>query len=182
MFTLLPLCLALASGQLSAQQSAAISNELDKANADVEKKYDNRKPHELSSEERRERAQALSAAEKQVLDKAGVSMSAWSKDQQNGGREHRAERAQAKQALVEKERAAAEAAAQKPEEKPIVIQQGISDSSPVTLEDKPNESGEVVVEEGLPGDAVRDQAEASAVDGPGQSSPAPARKGGGKKR
>ena len=91
-------------------------------------------------------------------------------------------RAQAKQALVEKERAAAEAAAQKPEEKPIVIQQGISDSSPVTLEDKPNESGEVVVEEGLPGDAVRDQAEASAVDGPGQSSPAPARKGGGKKR
>lgn len=81
----------------SPEDLAKIQYEQEKAAADVEKKYGDKKPSELSPEERRAMIKERAAAEREVLDKHGVDPKEYA-------------RAQAKQSVDDRarQRAAAE--------------------------------------------------------------------------
>jgi hypothetical protein len=57
---------------LSPEKLGQIEHEQNKAAAEIDKKYGNKKPSELSSEERRQMIKDKAAAEQSVLDKHGV--------------------------------------------------------------------------------------------------------------
>ncbi len=183
------LCLALVADEpLSAQQTAAIEHENDKAQAEISKKYGDRKPNELSADERREMTREQAAAEKKVLEKNGVSAKQWAKETQNVGRDEYSQRQAIKKDLAEKEKAAADAAKKAAAaEKEIQVQRGISEENPVTLDEKANEDGTVTIEKSIPTDAANDLREAEGNDAPQTGgddapSPKPSKSKGGKKR
>ncbi len=161
------LSLSLVAGQLSVEQTANISRENDKAQAEVSKKYGNRKLTEMSPDERRSMMRDQAAAERKVLDQNGVSAAEWAKASEKVGRGDLAKRQELKQALIEKEKAEAEAKAKAAAgEKDIEVQRGISEENPVTLDEKKNEDGTVTVEKSIPTDAANDMREAEGGDGP----------------
>jgi hypothetical protein len=63
---------AFAGDELSPEKLGQLEHEQNKAAAEVDKKYGNKKPSELSSDERREMIREKAAAEQAVLDKNGV--------------------------------------------------------------------------------------------------------------
>ncbi|MFT3840007.1 MAG: hypothetical protein QM723_23670 [Myxococcaceae bacterium] len=63
---------AFAGDELSPEKLGQIEHEQNKAAAEVEKKYGNKKPSELSSDERKQMIKDRAAAEQAVLDKHGV--------------------------------------------------------------------------------------------------------------
>lgn len=146
--------LLLAADPLPVEKSAAIERDQQKAQAEVAKKYGNKKPSELSSDERREMTRDLAEADQKVLDKHGVDPKAWARESIRKGRDEYAQQKDAVKKLDEKEKAEAEkkAAEAKKEPKEITIQKGFNDENPVVLEEK--EGGEVVVEKGLPPEAA----------------------------
>jgi len=142
-------------------EAAAIALDTREAQDEVAKKYGNKKPSELSNDERSQMIKDQAAAEKKVLDKHGVSPSTWARQQMAQSPKEAAAQKERVKALEDKRKADAEAAEKEKEkpEKPIEVQRGISDSNPVTLEENP--SAGPVVEEGLPAEAASDQAEAA---------------------
>jgi hypothetical protein len=102
----------LAGEELTTQKAAAVSVQLSKAKAEVEKKYGDKKAIDLTAEERRERTKDLSDAEKSVLGKNEVEPKEWSRYNTRLGRDATAEKEALEKAIVEKETADA-AAAQK---------------------------------------------------------------------
>lgn len=185
------LCLALVADEpLTPQKTAAIERETEKAQAEVNKKYGNRKSTELSPDERREMTREQAAAEKNVLEKNGVSAKQWVKETQNVSRGEYAQRQQLKKDLAEKEKAADDAAKKAAAgDKEIQVQRGISEENPVTLDEKANEDGTVTVEKSIPTDAANDLREAEGTDAPQTGAAAdeepaakPSKSKGGKKR
>lgn len=177
--------LALAADDLTPQKAAKVQKDLDQANADVAKKYGNKKSSELSQDERREMIRDQRAAEIAVLDKNGVDPKEYARYEAKMNMADRAATKDARVALDKKEaddKKAAEAAKQGGQE--IQIQRGFNENNPVTLEEKPagGSGGAPVVEKGLPPDAQSDQAEASGGSKGGYDDPPPAKKGGGKKK
>jgi hypothetical protein len=177
------LALLLAVAGLTPPEIAAIERDQARAQAEVEKRYGDRKPGELSPEERRAKAQEEAQAQRRVLEQHGVEPHEWALAQARQTRQQRAEVKEAAQALAEKEQAEAERAA-KPggDPGPVQVQRGISDANPVVLETA--EGAPVVVEHGLPAEATSDQelaAEQDRLEGVAPSSeagkPAPAGKG-----
>lgn len=149
------------SDPIAPDEAAAIALDTKEAQDEVAKKYGNKKPSELSNDERTQMIKDQAAAEKKVLDKHGVSASAWARQQMAQSPKEAAAQKERVKALEDKRKADAEAAAKerdKPEQ-PVQVQRGISDSNPVTLEENP--TSEPVVEEGLPAEAESDQAEAA---------------------
>jgi hypothetical protein len=139
--------------ELTPEKIAAIRRDEQAAQARVNAAYGNRKPSELSNEERRQLIQDQQQAGLAVLEKHGVSDKAYSRQVARLGQEEREAVSRAEKNLELTEQAAraearrkAEQAQQSPEE--IPIQQGISDSNPVELES--TEDAATVVEEGLP--------------------------------
>ncbi len=165
MTPLLALALVLSADPLSAKEHATVANDIDKAQAEVSKKYGDRKLNELSTDERRALSRERADAERAVLDKAGISAKDWAKEQARGGREVNSERKEAKREVQAKEKAEAEAKAKAAagEERPIEVQRGMSDANPVTIDERPGAEGTIPVETSLPADAVQDQAEAAAA-------------------
>lgn len=177
-------CLSLAPDEFDAERAAAIEREQAKQTAAVGAKYGNKKSTELNSQERSQMIRDQQAAEKQVLDTYGVTAKEWARAQMNRTREQAALVKQANQALDAKEKAAAEKASAEKASGPkeIVIQKGISEESPVVLEE--TEGATPVVEKGLPTDYEKDQAAATESDSLQKAADAPAPKagaGGGKK-
>lgn len=165
MVTLLSLCLLLgADDALTPEQAASITHANEKAQAEVSKKYGDKKAAELSNDERLQMARDRAAAEKAVLDKAGVSATDYFKAARNGDRQAKAERQAAQQKLEEKDKAE-EAARNKKEEPGIKVQNGFSDENPVTLEDNPTPEGEVRIEKSIAPEDARDQMEAEGNEG-----------------
>lgn len=184
MVTLLSLCLLLgADDGLTPEQAATITHDNEKAQAEVSKKYGDKKASELSNDERLQLARDRAAAEKAVLDKAGVSATDYWKASRNGDRQAKAERDAAKDKLAAKDKADEEARNKK-EDKGIQVQNGFSDENPVTLEDRPTPEGDVRVEKSISPEDARDQREAEgnegAVTGGGTSDEKPAAKPKGK--
>ena len=172
--TLILCCLATAvwaDDELTPEKSAKIEREKTKALDAVDKKYGNKKPSELSNDERREVIRDHATAEREVLEKNGTSAAAYTRYTGHMNREDRAATKAADAKLEEKEkRAAAEkekAAAAGPKE--IPIQRGFNDSNPVVLEEKPGAAP--VVEKGLPQDYKDDQTAAGMTDSSSQAAP-----------
>lgn len=163
-----------AADPLSPKELAVVDREMGKEMGEIEKKYGNKKPNELTLEERRGYTHDRSAAERKVLDRLGVDAKAYTNRVGKLSRSERDEVKAASDALEAKEKAdkkkaeaAKEAAATQQE---VTVQRGFNENAPVTVEDgaKP---GEVVVEKGIPADAQADQDEAS---GAGAAATAPA--------
>lgn len=168
--TLLTLCLALAADEpIAPEKSAVIEREQQKAQAEVNAKYGNKKPTELSREEQAQRAKDLADADKGVLDKNGVDPKQWARESLKKDRDAYAQGKQRVKELEEKEKAAEakkKADAEAPKE--IEVQRGVSEENPVTLDEKPNADGTVAVEKGLPPEAAQ---ELQGLQGDGASTP-----------
>ncbi len=141
------------SGELTPEQIAAIRRDEKAAQDKVNDAYGNRKPSEMSTEERRQVIQDQQKAGMDVMAKHGVSDKEYSRQVARMGRDERAAVDQAEKKLEAEERAAKAAEqkkaeqAQKPSED-VPIQQGISDENPVELESSQDAAS--VVEQGLP--------------------------------
>lgn len=171
----LTLSLTLAPDEFDAERAATIEREQARETAAVSAKYGNKKSTELSRDERAQMIREQAAAEQKVLDKHGVSPKDWARAQMNRSREQAEQVRQANKALEAKEKAAERAAAEKaggPKE--IVIQRGISEENPVTLEE--NENATPIVEQGLPKDYENDQNAATESDAVEKAAEAPAAK------
>jgi hypothetical protein len=141
------------------------------AQAKVNANYGNRKPSEMSNEERRQAAQDQQAAGLGVMEKHGVSDKDYARQTARMGPEERAAVALAEKKLEEKDKAAKAAEQKKAQEKQdpdeIPIQQGINDENPVELES----SGDApsVVEQGLPpGESGAEEPAAASAEAPGK--------------
>jgi hypothetical protein len=192
LFTL-ALCTSLtasaADDELNPEKVAKIQSEQDKANKEIAKKYGNRKPSEMNRDERREMIRDTAEAEKAVLEKNKVDAREYTRYNTKMSRDDRAATKVASDKIAADEKAAAEKAEaeKKAGPKEIQIQRGFSDNNPVVLEEKQPGAGEVVVEKGLPQDAMEDQQSATELgggQGPAQGPPdqAPPAKGKGGRR
>lgn len=156
--------LAMAEEELTPQKLAEIRRDEQAAQAKVNAAYGNRKPSEMSTEERRQAAKDQQEAGLAVLEKHGVSDKEYSRHVARMDREEREAVAQAEKKLDDEAKAAQAAKAAKEAEKKrieeeglpadeIPVQQGFSDDNPVVLESTGED--QVEVEEGLPaGDAT----------------------------
>ena len=174
--SLVTLCLALVADEpIAPEKAAVIERDQRKAQAEVSARYGNKKPTELSRDERRELDKDLANADKAVLEKAGVDPKQWARESLKKDRAGYAQNKELVKGLEEKDKAAAEAKKKEgagPGE--IPIQKGISEENPVTLDEKQSADGVVPVEKGLPPDATREQVEAQSVlDGPRDTQEAP---------
>jgi hypothetical protein len=162
--SLITLTLILAADDaIPPEKAAAIELQQQKAQAQVLEKYGNRKLSEMSQEERRQLAFDQAEAEKTVLDKNGVDSKAWARESIKKDRAELAKGKELVKQLAEKEKAEEEQKkAEAAKAKEITVQRGINDATPVTLDEKPNETGKVAVEEGLPPEVLQEQSE---VDG-----------------
>jgi hypothetical protein len=175
---LISLCLALAVDEpLAPEKAAKIEREEQKAQAEVSAKYGNRKPTELSREERRALDKDLADASKAVLEKNGVDPKEWARDSLKKSRDDYARTKDLVKDLEEKEKAeAAKKKAEADAPKEVEVQRGVSEENPVTLDEKPNEAGVVPVEKGLPPEAQAEQNSLSGQEGasaPAEEAPAP---------
>jgi hypothetical protein len=167
--SLISLCLALVADEpMAPEKAAAIEHAQVKAQAEVDAKYGNKKATELSPDERKQRAKDLAAADKAVLDKNGVDPKQWARESLRKDRDQYAQGKQLRKDLEEKEKAAdAKAKAEANAPKEIVVQRGVSEENPVTLDEKANADGQIPVEKGLPPEALQEQAELSSMEGGG---------------
>ncbi|MCA2977631.1 MAG: hypothetical protein INH41_24930 [Myxococcaceae bacterium] len=153
----------LSLGQLDVERQATIAREQARETAAVTAKYGNKKSTELSTEARAQLIRDLNAAEAKVLDKYGVSQRDWARAQMNRTREQAEAVKQAAQRQEAAEKAAAEQAERaQPAGAEVPLQRGFNDESPVILEEKA--SAQPIVEQGLPADYQRDQADAAEQD------------------
>jgi hypothetical protein len=157
--------------ELTPEKLAAIRRDEQKAQAKVNEAYGNRKPSEMSNEERRQAIQDQQKAGLEVLEKHNVSDKAYSRQVARMGRDEREAVKQAEQQLEAQEKAAKEAELKKTEQAElppdeVPIQKGISDENPVELESSKDAAS--VVEQGLPpGEAGAEEgAEGGAPGGP----------------
>jgi hypothetical protein len=163
---LVTLCLALVADEpLTPEKSASIAREQAKAQAEVSAKYGNKKSSELSQDERRQMIKDQAAADRQVLEKNGVSAKEWARESMRKDREQFAQQKQLEKDQAEKEKAAEAAKkAGKDAPKEVHVRKGFSDENPVTLEEKPGEEGKVAIEQGLPPGEGQDQDAAAEQD------------------
>ncbi|WP_241759234.1 hypothetical protein [Pyxidicoccus parkwayensis] len=139
------------STDLTPEKVAEIRRDDAQAQAKVNEEFGNRKPSELSNEERTQAIDKQQAASAAVLEKHGVSAKEYARYEARMGPEGNA-RAKAEQQRLE---AQAQAAKQPPaptEEKAaedVPVQLGFSEQDPVELE--ATEDAEPIVELGVPG-------------------------------
>lgn len=171
------LLLALAPEEFNADRIATIEREQAKEAAAVSEKYGNKKSTELSREERAAMVRDLAAADRKVLDKHGMSQRDWARVQINKSKDQSAQVRQATRAQEDQERARAaaeKAEAERAGQKEIQVQRGISDETPVTLEER--EGAAPIVEQGLPAEYEKDQSAAAESDAVESAADAPAPK------
>lgn len=97
---------AFAGDDLTPDQRAKLLNEQKKAGAAVEKKYGNKKPSELSSDERKSLAKEKADAEREVLEKAGVDPKEFARSTMRMGRDEKADTDAAQKKLEQQDKAA----------------------------------------------------------------------------
>lgn len=115
---------AFAGEELSPEKLGQIEHEQNKAAAEVEKKYGNKKPSELSQDERRQMIKDKAAAEQAVLDKNGVDKKDYVHAQTRMNRDDR-EQAQRVTKNLEKKELEDEAKKKQGGQKQIVVEHGL---------------------------------------------------------
>lgn len=187
---LLTLVIALGAEPIPPDKAAQVERDQQKAQKAVDAKYGNKKLTELSQDERRQLTKDRAEAEAQVLDKHGLDAKQWARESLKKDRAQYAEGKERVKALLEKEKAEAEAAekAKQAGTGEVQVQKGFSDENPVVLEEQ--QGDKPLVEEGLPSDVAADEAAAAEQDRleggadsePSKPAPAPAAKGKGRGR
>jgi hypothetical protein len=138
----------------------AVDHEQKQAQEKLDAKYGNRKPGDMSNEERREYMKEQDSSRQEVLSKHGVDDKEYSRYQAHMNKDDLAGAKAADARMTAKEKAAAEkAAADKAAaaNKEIPIQKGFSESNPVDPEGK--EGAEPTIERGTPGSGAPQDAE-----------------------
>jgi hypothetical protein len=150
--------------RLSTEQVADLKHKQKKAEAEVEKKYGNKKPQDMTPEEFRKVEGEKMKAREDVLKKEGVSSKDYELSFMRQSKSDRADTEARVKDLEKKDAAAAKAKADaEAAEKAkagggnVQIQRGFSEDRPIELE---NHSGEPTVERGIPEDVQRDIDEA----------------------
>jgi hypothetical protein len=160
----LALALALLADELTPQKAAQVQHDREKALAAIAQKYGNKPSSELSQDERREMIRDQRAAEDAVLAKNGVDAKAMARYEATLSLSERAAEKNEKQRLEKKDADDKQAAEERERKsKEVPIQRGFSEDNPVTVEQN-GESGPPAVENGLPQEALDDQAAASNAD------------------
>lgn len=168
---------AFADDGLNPEKAAQIDRDTDKALKAVDKKFGNKKPSELTSDERRQVISERAAAEREVFEKHNVDAKAYTKYTSRQSKDERAATKQAGEQLEAKEKAAEadkvteKEAAAAPKE--ITIQRGGAGRDPIIMEEKPGAAP--IVEKGLPQEAQDDQTAAGRTDSSTEAAPAPAK-------
>jgi len=144
-----------------------IEFEQQQAQREVDEKYGNKRPADLTPDETRAKIRDQAEADTRVLAKFGTTPKEWARESLHRSRTQLAQKKADVQLL--EAHAKAEAAAPKATEAPreVQVQRGFSDETPVTLEEH-HTDGKVLVEEGLPPDALDEQAMAKELDGAGK--------------
>lgn len=109
--TLLASVAAFAGDDLTPDQRAKILNDQKKAGATVDKKYGNRKPSEMTPDERRSYAKEKADAEREAVEKAGQDPKEFARSTMKMGRDEKADTDQALKNLEAKDKAAGDAPA-----------------------------------------------------------------------
>ncbi len=130
-----------AGDELAPDQMAKIEHDQKKAAEAVDKKHGNKKPSELSQDERREIIREKAEADQAVLDKAGVDKKDFARAGARMGRDQRAQADAAGKALEKKDAEAANA--KQGGQKEIVVEHGLPPDEGV------NEAAEADKEMGL---------------------------------
>lgn len=161
---LLTLVIALGAEPIPPDKAAQIERDQQKAQKAVDAKYGNKKLSELSADERRQLTKDRAEADAKVLDEHGVNAKQWARESLKKDRAQYADGKERVKALVEKEKADAEAAekAKQAGTGEVQVQKGFSDENPVTLEEQ--QGGEPIVEKGLPSEVAADEAAAAEQD------------------
>lgn len=157
-------------------EQALIEFELTQAQRAVDEKYGQKKPSELTPEETLAKIRDQAHAEAQVLKAHQLTAKEWVKASLSKSRAEYAAQKNAVTALEEKAKAQAEAAKSSPliEAPPAIpVQRGISDATPVILEEIHHEGELPEVEKSLPPEVFADQAEALAIDRALKQEPGP---------
>ncbi len=115
---------AFAGDELSPEQLGQIEHEQNKAAAEIDKKYGNKKPSELSQDERRQMIREKAAAEQSVLDKHGVDKKDYVHAQTRMNRDDR-EQAQRTTRNLDKKDLEDEARKKQGGQKEIVVEHGL---------------------------------------------------------
>lgn len=139
--------------ELTPEKVARIRHEEKQAMAKVDAEFGNRKPSEMSSEERAQAIDKQQAAAASVLEKHGVSAKDYARYEARMGPEANAQAKAVEQRLEEQAQAAAKPA-KPPGEKAaedVPVQEGFSNEDPVELDAA--EGAEPVVDVGIPGAA-----------------------------
>lgn len=178
---------AFAGDDLDPEKAAKIERDTEKALEKVDQKWGNKKPSQLTSDERKQVIADRAAAEREVFEKHNVDAKTYTKYTSRQTKEERAATKEAGQRILQQEKADA---AKKDEEKKqpggpkeIIIQRGGAGKDPIIMEEK--DGAAPIVEKGLPQEAQDEQADATAMTdsstetNPNAPAPAPA-KGGGK--
>ncbi len=136
-----------AGDDLTPQNIAKIQAEQAKANAEIEKKYGNRKPSDLSNDERKSMQKEKAAAEREVLDKHGTDSKSFARAGSKMSREDQAAADAAAKDLAKKDAAEPAAEVKKGGKKEIVIEKnGKAAPGP---DDGANEAAEMDRAQGL---------------------------------
>lgn len=150
---------------LDPSQHAQIEFEQEQAQREVDAKYGNKKPSELTPDETRAKIRDQAQADTKVLEKFGTTPKEWARESLQRNRTQLAEQKQGVKALEANAKAAAdEAKKPKAPQGEVQVQRGFSDESPVMLEEKPV-TGPVGVEKSLPPDVLDEMAMARELDG-----------------
>jgi hypothetical protein len=154
--------------ELTPQKMAEIHHDNQAARAKVDKSYGNRKPSEMTNEERAQATKDQQEASRSVLEKHGVSDKDYSRREATLSPDERSAMKQAEKKIEADEKAAKEAKEEEARKKAtddeakdpsdIPVQRGFNDENPVVLE---GDESVVDVEQGLPAD----EAGAEGADG-----------------
>ncbi|ATB48957.1 hypothetical protein [Corallococcus macrosporus] len=137
--------LAADSTELTPEKVAEIRRDEAQALSEVDEEYGNRKPSEMSTEERREAIDKQKAASASVLEKHGVSAKDYARYE---ARMSPADNARAKAEAQRLEEAAKAAKQPAPAQEEVQIQQGFNNENPVEVE--ATEGAAPAIEIGVP--------------------------------
>ena len=150
--------------EIPADKAAKIERSQEKAQAEISKKYGDRKPSAMTSDERRAQTQERSEADQKVLDKAGIDRKDWAISSMKRSRETTGKVKEAKVEQAKKEQAdAAKAKAPVEPQGEVTVQKGFSEDSPTVLEEKPG--APPIVESSMPKEVRDDQKAAQEASG-----------------
>lgn len=158
-------------------RAAEIEFEQREAQREVDEKYGNKKPSELTPDETKAKIKDRADADTKVLEKFGTTPREWARESM---KQNRTELAKTQAGVRALDAQAQDAKKEKPKEAPreMQVQRGFSEETPVTLDEK-QVAGQVGVEKSLPPDVAEELQMAKDIDGvlgkdakPGKAAPA----------